>query len=161
MGCNAASREFRTRLGQSAMCSEFITLTVENYVFDGSFPAFGRALADMSLGAESADQELQGLGHRPSCLEDAYPAVGSDVPTLIIAGQLNSMTPPAWPETAAETLSNSYRYGIPGCGHPPKFSGPCPASLALQFLKDPTRAPDSSCVSEIEVSFSLTSTALQ
>ena len=76
---------------------------------------------------------------------------------MILAGQLDSLTPPAWAHHAAETLSNGHLYEIPGFGHSPTFSGSCPASLALQFLKDPTVAPDASCISEMKITFNVPS----
>jgi hypothetical protein len=81
--------------------------------------------------------------------------VSTSIPTLILAGQLDSMTPPAWAHEAAQTWSNSYVYEIPGFGHSPTFYGACPGSMALQFLQDPTATPDDSCISEMKIDFKL------
>jgi pimeloyl-ACP methyl ester carboxylesterase len=149
--------DFSHGLGHSAMCSEFNTLAEEDIVFEGRFPAFESALADMSWGPKALIKNCGVWDIDPIASKTRIP-VESDVPTLILAGQLDTLTPSAWADTAAQTLTNSYVYEIPGFGHSPTFYGPCPASLALQFLKDSTRAPDASCVSEMEVSFSLPST---
>ncbi len=149
--------DFAHGLGQSAMCSEFNTLNEEDILLDGRFPAFEKALADMSWGPRAMIKNCAVWDIEPIAPQTRIP-VESDLPTLIIAGQLDSMTPPAWSATAAQTLSNSYVYEIPGFGHSPTFQGPCPASLALQFLKDPSHAPDASCISEMKISFNLPST---
>ena len=146
--------DFAHGLGHSAMCSEFNTLTEEDIVFEGRFPAFENSLADMSWGPKALIKNCEVWEIEALAPKTRIP-VRSNIPTLILAGQLDSMTPTAWAQEAAETLSNSYLYEIPGFGHSPTFSGPCPASLALQFLKDPTVAPDDSCISEMKITFNV------
>jgi pimeloyl-ACP methyl ester carboxylesterase len=70
--------------------------------------------------------------------------VSSDIPTLILAGEYDPITPPYWGETAAETLSQSFFYEFPGLGHAVTNSD-CPRSIAAAFLDDPNTAPDASC----------------
>jgi len=147
---------FSEGLGFSAMCSEFNTLTEEEIVLDGRFPNFENSLANMSWGPKALIKNCEVWGVQ-SLASKTRIAVESDVPTLILAGQLDSLTPPAWAHDAAETLSNGHFYEIPGFGHSPTFSGSCPASLALQFLKDPTVAPDASCISEMKIIFNVPS----
>ncbi len=40
-------------------------------------------------------------------------AVSSDVPTLVLSGQFDPITPPAWGQLAASTLSKSFFYEVP------------------------------------------------
>jgi len=76
--------------------------------------------------------------------------VWSDIPTLILAGEYDPITSPAWGELAAETLSNSFYYEFPGVGHGASVSGEaCPLYVALSFLDDPMSEPDTSCVAEM------------
>ena len=44
-------------------------------------------------------------------------AVSSDIPTLILAGQLDPITPPSYGELAAQTLPNSTFLLFPNVGH--------------------------------------------
>ncbi len=44
-------------------------------------------------------------------------AVVSDVPTLLLSGELDPVTPPAWAEEAKRTLKNSLHVQVPGVGH--------------------------------------------
>lgn len=70
--------------------------------------------------------------------------VVSDVPTLILAGEYDPTTPPAWGRRTLATLKNGYFVELPGMSH---VAGgrPCGRSLVLAFLRDPSRLPDTTC----------------
>lgn len=72
--------------------------------------------------------------------------VSSDIPTLVLAGEYDPVTPPAWGVRATETLTNSYYYEFPGTGHATITRGLCAYNIAAAFLNTPARAPDGSCV---------------
>ena len=72
--------------------------------------------------------------------------VSSDIPTLVLSGEYDPVTPPAWGEIAAENLSNSFYFGFPGVGHGVSISGECPLSVTLAFLDDPRVEPDGSWI---------------
>ncbi|MEM7336234.1 MAG: alpha/beta fold hydrolase [Chloroflexota bacterium] len=72
--------------------------------------------------------------------------VMSDIPTLVMAGEYDPITPPSWGELAAETLSNSIYFEYPGVGHAASTSGECPLSMTLAFLNDPTAPLNGSCI---------------
>lgn len=72
--------------------------------------------------------------------------VRSDVPTLVLAGSYDPVTPPAWSKTTAEHLPNSIYVEFPGHGHDVTSSNPCAATLEARFLADPTRELDTACV---------------
>jgi pimeloyl-ACP methyl ester carboxylesterase len=76
-------------------------------------------------------------------------ATVSDIPTLILNGEYDPVTPPAWGEKAAETLSNSYVFTMPAGGHGVIDMTDCPQSIAQQFLNDPYTTPDGSCVEDM------------
>jgi pimeloyl-ACP methyl ester carboxylesterase len=73
-------------------------------------------------------------------------AVSSDIPSLVLAGQYDPVTPPEWGQLAAETLSNHYYYEFPGLGHGIMRSDRCGLEIGLQFLADPESEPDASCL---------------
>ncbi len=75
--------------------------------------------------------------------------VHSDIPTLVLAGQYDPVTPPSWAKQAADTLSNSFYYEFPGVGHGVMRSNDCGLEIGLQFLDDPTAEPDASCLKEL------------
>ncbi|MGB3714310.1 MAG: alpha/beta hydrolase [Candidatus Promineifilaceae bacterium] len=80
-------------------------------------------------------------------------AITSDLPTLIITGENDPVTPPSWARQVAQGLSNHFLYAFPGVGHGPSFSDDCPRSVALQYLNDPTNEPDTSCLVDMSFSF--------
>lgn len=72
--------------------------------------------------------------------------VTSPLPTLVLSGQYDPVTPPAWGRLAAETLENSTFYEFPGVGHGVMRSDECGLEIGLQFLDDPSVEPDASCI---------------
>jgi len=73
--------------------------------------------------------------------------VESDIPTLILAGEYDPITPPEWGYLAAETLPNARVIEFPETGHWIMRSGSCGWTIGLQFLDDPMGDYDMSCFS--------------
>jgi len=71
--------------------------------------------------------------------------VFSDVPTLILAGEQDPITPPEWGRMVAQDLSNSHFHEFPESGHWVMRSSPCTVMMALAFWDDPTSDPGSVC----------------
>ncbi len=71
--------------------------------------------------------------------------VQSDIPTLILSGEYDPITPPAWGQITADNLSQSYFYEFPGMGHGVSVSGTCPQGIMMDFIADPSTAPDTAC----------------
>ncbi|NIT65351.1 MAG: alpha/beta hydrolase, partial [Gemmatimonadetes bacterium] len=44
-------------------------------------------------------------------------AVSSDIPTLVLGGEFDPITPPQYGRQAAATLPNSFFFQYPGLGH--------------------------------------------
>lgn len=66
-------------------------------------------------------------------------ATTASVPTLVIAGQFDHLTPPSWGEEVVSTLNNSYLAIIPHGGHleTNNWSGNgCAMKIAATFFKD-------------------------
>ena len=76
-------------------------------------------------------------------------AVESDIPTLLIAGQYDTITPPAWAWDTADSLSDSYVFVYPAMGHSVTSDAECAQTMTAAFLDDPTTEPDSTCVREM------------
>ena len=87
-------------------------------------------------------------GVAPADAAEKEPVV-SDVPTLILTGEYDPITPPAWARLAAETLSTSYYYEFPGLGHGVMRSNRCGFQIGHQFLADPYTEPDASCIDQL------------
>ncbi len=75
--------------------------------------------------------------------------VRSDIPALVLAGEYDPITPPAWSQEVQAGLENSYYFEFPGLGHGVSVAGPCPRAITLAFLENPARAPDGSCIAAL------------
>ena len=74
-------------------------------------------------------------------------AVQSDLPTLVLAGDTDVQTPPAWSRSAADTLSGSQYVEFPRAGHVVVADGfDCSMELLVAFLDNPEAEVDRSCV---------------
>jgi pimeloyl-ACP methyl ester carboxylesterase len=76
-------------------------------------------------------------------------AVTSSIPTLVLNGEYDPITPPDLGKLAARTLRGAYSYTFPDVGHGAYLSAACPHSIAVAFLANPTRRPNTSCISKM------------
>ena len=74
--------------------------------------------------------------------------VRSDIPTLVLNGHFDDRTPPEHGKLIAATLSHAYVYVFPNEGHGNRPLG-CHESILRQFLQDPTKEPDASCIEQL------------
>jgi len=90
-------------------------------------------------------------GTAPLAPDENQP-VTSDIPTLIVAGQYDPMTPPTFARQLAGHLSHSYLFEFPNVSHTPTINSAssCPLDIALAFLHDPSTEPSRSCLAEME-----------
>jgi pimeloyl-ACP methyl ester carboxylesterase len=86
-------------------------------------------------------------------VEQADPAVKepvvSNIPTLILEGEFDPVTPLVYAEEVAAHLSTSYVYEFPGVGHNILVSSPCARDIADRFLEDPQSEPNASCIARM------------
>jgi pimeloyl-ACP methyl ester carboxylesterase len=76
--------------------------------------------------------------------------VVSDIPTLLTSGEYDPITPPNNSLVAEEGLSNFYSLVFPSTGHSAYFNvGSCATDIVADFINDPDREPDSSCIDDI------------
>lgn len=101
----------------------------EHHAVNAGLPAF--ALCD-AFGLGTPDPVLN------------QPVV-SNVPTLLLAGANDPLTPPAWARQAAGNLSSSYVVIVPGQGHGVSFDT-CVMDTILYFLDWPSVEPRRACL---------------
>ena len=77
--------------------------------------------------------------------------VRSSIPTLILQGEYDPVTPPVNGMLAAQTLSKGYFFLFPGVGHGVVDSqvSNCPNDITNAFLENPAEKPDASCISNM------------
>jgi hypothetical protein len=82
----------------------------------------------------------------PSLGEDE--PVTNEIPTLIISGKYDSITPPYFGQLVASHLPNSFYLEFPDQGHVPTAASntDCPMQTVLSFLDQPDVNPESTCL---------------
>lgn len=108
-------------------------------------PAQMRALVD-SVIVQFADCDVWAV---PAAEAIENEPVWSGIPTLLLSGAYDPVTPPAWGDEAAAYLSFGTHVVFPNIGHGAVDAHPCPNRIALTFLADPWTMPDTSCVDEL------------
>jgi pimeloyl-ACP methyl ester carboxylesterase len=71
--------------------------------------------------------------------------VTSSVPALVLAGEGDPITPPAWSQSTADNLPNSYFYQFQGMGHWVARASGCAIELIIDFLVNPSVQPTRVC----------------
>jgi pimeloyl-ACP methyl ester carboxylesterase len=112
-----------------------------------------------SIPPQIADALLLGVeGQFASCETWGVPAapafendpVVSDIPTLVVSGEYDPITPPSWGDAAARYLSRSTHLVFPAMGHGSAVDVyDCPTSITLAFLRNPTQSLDTSCIADM------------
>ena len=79
-----------------------------------------------------------------------------DVPTTLVSGQFDPITPPSYADIADETLPNATRVTLPGGGHsaiiPSEPVGACGLTVMLSLIASGT-TPDTSCVGTLQTTY--------
>lgn len=129
----------------SVLCREEIAFEevadVETAV--ATVPEYAQFFEDTDANFEICALWNNGIGESVETLP-----VNSDIPTLIMAGEFDPITPPVWGEITAQTLPNSFYYLYSQAGHAVSTSGECPRQMVMDFLNEPTVAPDATCIAE-------------
>ncbi|MFJ6025021.1 alpha/beta hydrolase [Brevundimonas sp. NPDC092305] len=72
--------------------------------------------------------------------------VVTDIPTLFVAAEIDPGCPPPLTEAAARTYSNSQVVIVTNATHGVINSSPCTVAMARDFLRDPSKPVDRSCL---------------
>jgi len=111
-----------------------------------------RDTAGTFLGRSVTDFRLEPCKFWPHAKVDAsyYENSPSNLPALILSGELDPVTPPRWGESVAAQWKNSKHVIVPATGHGTAFTG-CVGRLLASFLEtaDPSRV-DPSCVRQLK-----------
>ncbi|MFG3817869.1 alpha/beta hydrolase [Limnothrix redekei] len=86
----------------------------------------------------------------PTLGPEANRPVSTNIPTLLLSGNLDPVTPPPFGNQVAASLSRAYHYTFPGLGHGAFASSDCANRLVRDFLRNPNQAPDGRCVAQVQ-----------
>ena len=111
-----------------------------------------RESANTFLGAEMAEIRLKACEFWPKGKVDPDYFVNApiDLPTLILSGDLDPVTPPSWGGQIAATWKNARHITVPATGHVAAAAG-CVPKLMAQFLNEGTAANlNPSCIDQVK-----------
>ena len=144
---------FSHGLAYSIMVREFVPHLSNTYPYNKKY--------------ESVYQGLSTAGHSPQFnkklgeiwkiapLEGSADLPSNSVPTIMLCGEYDHVCPPKYAEALASGLSNSHVYVFKGLAHTQVALTPCLMTMMMEFMNDPTLAPDSKCVQQYESRFVL------
>lgn len=78
--------------------------------------------------------------------------LSSDVPSLVLTGEFDPITPYAWGRALVEGLAQATHVHIPNVSHGVYSDSRCARDIVADFLDDPAVTPDLSCVETLEQS---------
>jgi hypothetical protein len=137
---------FTYGLSYSIFGSEAMDYTVDDTTAPGRYAAFTDGCA-MFFGPRLLAQAQEFWMVEPLDPEKRKP-LHSDIPTLILNGELDHVIPPRYVEDAVGRLTNGHLYLFAGVAHSPVDYGDCALGMLLQFFADPSQAPDGTCVEQ-------------
>ncbi len=73
----------------------------------------------------------------------------SDIPTLLMAGEYDGITPPEYARQVADRLSNSTMFEVPAAGHDGETLSDCAVGIIVGFIDDPEATLEASCIEQI------------
>jgi pimeloyl-ACP methyl ester carboxylesterase len=79
----------------------------------------------------------------------AITPIKTDVPSLLLAGTYDPITPPEWNDNFRKQFDNHYYYVFPKVGHGVVFTT-CGLEITQQFIANPTQQPDAACLEQAE-----------
>ena len=97
----------------------------------------------------------------PVAEESAKDPLISDIPTLVLEGEFDPVTPPEYGRLVAGYLENGYYFEFAGIGHD-VVSSECARRIAGEFIANPVQEPDAACIAEMPgVAFDVPGTAVE
>ena len=146
-----ALRPVLQRAGAIDFGMYFSVQAYEELPFNGAAEYLGslEAFEDFRPGLAFFNSDIRILPdwHRSRADQIESLPVKSDIPTLILVGELDPVTPPSYAALTVSSLSNSYLYEFPMMSH--NLFSYCPTQMLLAFLENPGKAPDPSCLKRL------------
>jgi pimeloyl-ACP methyl ester carboxylesterase len=130
----------------SVICNDMLPLTVQpdSTSTSTSFFEYAGSFSSGEFQTLCADWDRSGMR------ENRNQPVVSDIPSLLLVGEMDHATPVIWAERAAATLSRSYLYVFPGKTHALMNTEPeCMATISRDFLNAPDTAPNADCLGNL------------
>lgn len=136
---------------QAVVCAEEVNFDPEKMPVNGVRPELATLMQD----GNSMVLQVCDLWKVPKLGAVANEPVASSVPTLLLSGRFDPITPSYFAEAAAATLSHSYAYTFPNTSHGAFLFSACANEIMQDFLDNPEAAPDDGCIAAAPTTFEI------
>jgi pimeloyl-ACP methyl ester carboxylesterase len=136
-------------LALGAGCAERVPYEQGSVVSIGrrAFPAYPASVFAPALHVTYLPQSCR-VWPVPKAPAEQRAPTPSAIPTLLLSGSFDAITPTSWARIAAGTLPNSTAADLAGIGHAVTLASPCAQQVFASFLATPS-APDTACVAAV------------
>lgn len=145
--------EFSNGLSLSIILSEYSNLEDIDIPVDNEYADFVKGCGTMIFTPYFLNHAKEVW--KVNDLQNKNTSLVSDVPTLMFGGEMDHVCPPNYALDLSKKLKNSYLYIFPGIAHSPIDFGTCGIMMMKEFIDDPSKAPNSSCLQEFNSGFNL------
>ncbi len=144
-------QDFASAFYNSVMCAEDSDFTEADFPVDEMFPEFVPVFVRDTAKFPELCGKL-GIPTLDSLIVDTNPTV--DIPVLILSGEFDPITPPSGGDVIAASLPNATHLVFPNGAHG-QFGDVCAIGIMTEFVNDPTQSPDSSCIADLKLTFTI------
>jgi pimeloyl-ACP methyl ester carboxylesterase len=143
--------EFSNGLSLSIFLSEFPDIKDEDIPLDNEYSGFVRGCGTMIFTPYFLKRAQKVWPVNNMSIADK--SIVSDVPTLMLNGAMDHVISPSYVIELSKTLKNAYPYIFPGVAHSPIDVGACGIMMMKEFIDNPSKAPNSSCMDQFQSKF--------
>jgi pimeloyl-ACP methyl ester carboxylesterase len=137
-------RSFSEGMYYSTICAEDSDYTAED-INTAGLPSFQADYENRNLTQFLKVCDVWDVQPLPETVDDP---VTSQIPTLLLSGIYDPITPPEYAEIVAQNLTNSYSIVFPAGAHGQAFLSNCADQIILEFLQNPLAEPTQTCIQE-------------
>ncbi|MBN1994840.1 MAG: alpha/beta fold hydrolase [Anaerolineae bacterium] len=141
----AFDRTFSEGMYYSVICAEDADFDPHTVNLDGLRPQIATTAAD-DLQSYLDSCAVWPVNLLPPAVDEP---VVSNIPTLLLSGQFDPITPPLFANTAARTLKHGYNLVDPFSSHGVAFNHNCINQIVQDFLDTPTAKPNAACLNSL------------
>ena len=130
-------------------CAEWVPYEQGSILSIGrrAFPAYPASVLKPALHVTYLPDDCR-VWTVPKAPAEQRAATPSTIPTLLLSGSFDGVTPTSWARIAARTLPNSTVADLSGIGHFVTLESPCAQQVFASFLATPS-APRTACVAAV------------
>jgi hypothetical protein len=132
----------------SVVCAELADFEAsEQADVEGLYPPVVKVVEDLLNEVMLQPCPVWGVEHLGDKLDQSLDA---SIPTLMLSGEYDPTVPPRLAQVAAKGLDQAYLYTFPGTSHGVFAGSDCARAMAVDFLADPSQAPDAACLDAMQ-----------